>query len=115
MADRYDDVQRALGRIEGKLDGIDSRFDGIDARLDGMARSKSEFRAEIEARLEAVENAEAKEAGGEAAIGQWKDRSMTLGALAVSGLALLHSIFGGKEGSRGGQAQAQEVVGRPTR
>lgn len=89
MADQ-DDVQRALGRIEGKLEEQDrrymDRFESLDKRLDGIARSKDRTHG----------------------------RMTSWGAVLISAAALIHTILGGgKHGDR--QAAAAEVAPRAGR
>lgn len=105
------DVQRALGRIEGKLAGIEQRLDGIHS-------SKVQAHTRLGERIDDVEVAqEAHEAdlgahGGGATVKVY-DRWTSLGAVLIALAALLYSIFGGGDHAR--SAQAQEVPARTGR
>lgn len=106
-----EDVQRALGRIEGKLAGIEQRLDGIHT-------SKRDAHARLDGRIDDLEKAQEIHAGNDDAhgarpVGKAYDRWINFGALAVAVAALFYSIFGGGRYAR--SAQAQEVPTLPSR
>jgi Flp pilus assembly protein TadB len=116
-----DEIQRALGRIEGKLDAqekaVAQRFDAIEERLDGLHQSKVVAHSRMDGRIDNAEQAlsdhekDTSEAHGMGAVGRSWERLATWGALVIAFAGFAHSLMSrGDESDR--PSEAQEVPGR---